>query len=86
MESFTPKGVPVEFAQGFKKAMMGLTGPLAQQTVAYTAAGNKIINKYKIFSLYNTEFGNDRLVRQKVGFRYPASYLSSPIDTERGIK
>ena len=66
--------------------MMGLTRPLHNQTIAYKAAGNKIISKNKIFSLYNTEFGNDRFLRRKVGFRYPASYLSSPIDTEKGIK
>ncbi|MBK25822.1 MAG: hypothetical protein CME70_17615 [Halobacteriovorax sp.] len=86
IQAYTPNGVPKEFVQGFKNAMMGLTKPLHNQTIAYKAAGNKIISKNKIFSLYNTEFGNDRSLRRKVGFRYPASYLSSPIDTERGIK
>jgi hypothetical protein len=83
---YTPRGVPKEFVQGFKKAMQGLTRPLSNQTISYKQAGTKIISKYKIFSLYNTEFGNDRFLRRKVGYRYPASYLSSPIDTSRGIK
>ena len=86
IQAFTPSNVPKEFVQGFKKAMMNLTRPLHNQTITYKSTGKKIINKYKIFSLYNTEFGNDRMVRQKVGYRYPASYLLSPIDTQGGIK
>ncbi|MFT6070668.1 MAG: hypothetical protein ACJAT2_001370 [Bacteriovoracaceae bacterium] len=86
IQDFTPKGVPKEFVQGFKKAMQGLTRPLADQTISYKQAGVKIISKHKIFSLFNTEFGNDRFLRRKVGYRYPASYLSSPIDTSGGIK
>lgn len=86
VQSFTPKAVPKDFIQGFKKAMSGLTFPLHKQANAYKAAASSIIGEHKIFSLFNTEFGQDRFVRKNINYRYPASYLSSPIDTNKGIK
>ncbi|MCO4794957.1 MAG: tetratricopeptide repeat protein [Bacteriovoracaceae bacterium] len=80
IKDFSPRGMPKEFVQGFKKHMSGLSTNLLDKGRSYTVGAITVIEKNNILSFNNFKFIKPNKFMEKVKFRYPASKLVSTAD------
>jgi len=80
IKSYHPPGVPKDYVNDFKRQLTPLVSSLEKKSNQYQVFVDQLINKDKVFTLYNQQVTPIKTLFSQNNDRYPASKLTSTMD------
>jgi len=80
LSAFTPRGVPADYAKGFKGAMQGLAKNLFEEARTQKRTAINLINKEKILAFKTRDILDVPQIFEDILHRHPASLYVIPTD------